>query len=102
MNSSSLPANKRKLLATVFAVSLSLPAASASAWWRGYDSEWRCDPKLAYLEEYGFLDIKGPSSSDIRRLQRDQWKAFYYRDIRYDPVVKALRKRCPQRTRHWW
>jgi hypothetical protein len=102
MNRSFLPANKRKLFATVLAVSFLLPAASANALWRGFDSDWRCDPKLAYLEEYGFLSIRGPSRSDIRRLQRDRWKASYYRDMRYDPVVKALRKRCPQRARYWW
>ena len=101
MSRSFLPAKKRRLFATVLAISFLLPAASANAGWRGYDSDWRCDPKLAYLEEYGFLDFKGPSRADLKRLQRDQWKAGHYREGRYDPVVKALRKRCPHRTRHW-
>lgn len=91
-----------KLLASVLAVTILLPAASANALWRGYDSDWRCDPKLAYLEEYGFLNINGPSRGDLKRLKRDQWKAAYYREARYDPVIKALRKRCPHRSRHWW
>jgi hypothetical protein len=102
MNRSFLPVNKRKLFASILAVSVLVSAASANAGWRGYDSDWRCDPKLAYLEEYGFLDFRGPSRADIRRLQRDQWKAAYYRDARYDPVIKALRKRCPHRSRYWW
>ena len=102
MNKSFLRINKRKLLASVLAVGVLLPAASANAWWRGYDSDWRCDPKLAYLEEYGFLNINGPSRGDIKRLHRDQWKAAYYRDARYDPVIKALRKRCPHRSRYRW
>ena len=101
MNRSFLRVNKRKFFASVLAVCVLLPAASANAW-RGYDSDWRCDPKLAYLEEYGFLNINGPSRGDIRRLQRDQWKAAYYRDARYDPIVKALRKRCPHRSGYRW
>ena len=91
-----------KLLASVLAVTILVPAASANALWRGYDSDWRCDPKLAYLEEYGFLNINGPSRGDLKRLQRDQRKAAYYREARYDPVIKALRKRCPHRSRHSW
>jgi len=102
MNRSFLPVNERKLLVSVLAASLLLPAALANASWLGYDSEWRCDPKLAYLEEYGFLKIRGPSRGDIQRLQRDQWKAAYYRDPRYDPVIKALRKRCPHRSVYRW
>ena len=102
MNRSFLPVNKGKLLASVLAVSFLLPAASANASWLGYDSDWRCDPKLAFYEEYGFLNINGPSRSDIKRLQRDQWKAAYYRNARYDPVVKALRKRCPHRSVYRW
>jgi hypothetical protein len=101
MKRSFLPINKRKLFASILAVAVLLTAASANAQWRGYDSDWRCDPKLAYLEEYGFLNIRGPSRSDIQRLHRDQWKAAYYRDARYDPVIKALRKRCPQRSGYW-
>ena len=102
MNRSFLTVNNRKLFASILAISVLLPAASASASWRGYDSEWRCDPKLAYLEEYGFLNLRGPSRSDIQRLHRDQWKAAYYRDARYDPVIKALHKRCPHRSRYRW
>jgi len=101
MNRLFLRVNKKKLLASVLAVSVLLPVTSVNASWRGYDSDWRCDPKLAYLEEYGFLNINGPSRSDIQRLQRDQWKAFYYRDARYDPVIKALRKRCPHRSGYY-
>lgn len=102
MNRSFLPGNKRKLLASVLAVAVLLPAATANAVWRGFDSDWRCDPKLAFLEEYGFLNINGPSRGDIQRLHRDQWKAAYYRDARYDPVIKALRKRCPHKSRYRW
>jgi hypothetical protein len=86
------------MLVLVFAATALLPAATANALWGGYDSDWRCDPKLAFFEEYGFLNINGPSRSDIKRLHRDQWKAAYYRDPRYDPVIKALRKRCPHRS----
>ena len=50
--------------------------------------------------EYGFLDYWGPSFGDLRRLDRDQWKAIYYGNMRYDPVVKALRKRCPRSWRY--
>jgi len=96
------PVNKKKLLACVLAASVFLPAATANALWRGYDSEWRCDPKLAFLEEYGFLNINGPSRGDLQRLHRDRWKAAYYRDARYDPVIKALRKRCPHRSNYRW
>ena len=102
MNRSFLPVNKGKLLASVLAVSFLLPAASANASWLGYDSDWRCDPKLAFYEEYGFLNINGPSRSDIKRLHRDQGKAAYYRDPRYDPVIKALPKRCTRRSGYRW
>jgi len=102
MHRSFLPVNKRKLMACVLAATVLLPAATANALWRGYDSDWRCDPKLAFYEEYGFLNINGPSRSDIKRLHRDQWKAAYYRDPRYDPVIKALRKRCPHRSGYRW
>jgi len=97
-----LPVNKRTLMACGLAATVLLPAATANALWRGYDSDWRCDPKLAFYEEYGFLKINGPSRSDIKRLHRDQWKAAYYRDPRYDPVIKALHKRCPHRSGHRW
>jgi len=102
MNRSFLSVNKRKLLACVLAASVLLPAATANALWRGYDSEWRCDPKLAFYEEYGFLNINGPSRGDIKRLHRDQRKAAKYREARYDPIIKALRKRCPQRSHYRW
>lgn len=94
-------ANKANFCASLLLLGVLLPAAAANAGWRGYDNDWRCDPKLAFLEEYGLLDISGPSRSDIRRLNRDRWKAARYRDLRYDPVSRALRKRCPSRYRYW-
>lgn len=102
MNRPFLPVNMKKILVPLLAAAVVLPTASAQAYWRGYDSDWRCDPKLAYFEEYGFLKFRGPSRGDIRRLQRDQWKAAYYGDARYDPTVRALRKRCSHRYRYWW
>jgi hypothetical protein len=76
-------------------------SASASAWWGGYDRHgWRCDPQMAYLEEYGFLDYYGPSQSDMQRLHRDQWMATYYGDWRRDPYQKALRNNCPGYSAH--
>jgi hypothetical protein len=104
MNRPFVPVNIKKILIPLLAAAVLLPMASANAWWRGYDSDWRCDPKLAYYEEYGFLKFRGPSQGDIRRLYRDQWKAAYYGDARYDPVRKALRKQCPQRYsgRYGW
>lgn len=93
-------ANTGRLFASLLALGLLLPAASANADWRGYDSDWRCDPKLAFLEEYGYLDYRGPSRGDMKRLNRDRWKSAYYRDPRYDPVTRALRKRCPSRYRY--
>jgi hypothetical protein len=101
MNRPFLPVNKKIILVPLLAAAVLLPTASAQAYWRGYDSDWRCDPKLAYLEEYGFLKLRGPSRGDIRRLHRDQWKAAYYGDARYDPVMRALRKRCSHRYRYW-
>ena len=86
----------RNWLAAITAAVALLTATSANAW-GGYRG-WSCDPQTAYLEEYGFLDRWGPSRGDIRRLNRDQWKATYYGGY-YDPVVKALRKRCPSANR---
>ena len=102
MNRSFPPVKAGKILAFALTITVLLPAPTANARWRGYDSDWRCDPKLAFYEEYGFLNINGPSRSDIKRLHRDQWKAAYYRDPRYDPVIKALRKRCPHRSGYRW
>ena len=88
----------------VFAAGIAALAASASAgaWWGGYDhNAWRCDPQMAYLDEYGFLDYYGPSRTDFRRLNRDQWRAIYYGDRRYDPLEKALRKNCPRYPNRW-
>ena len=94
-----------KWLVAVTAALAVLTATSANAWWGGYSGR-TCDPHQAYLDEYGFLDPWGPSRGDIRRLNRDQWKATYYGGY-YDPVVKALRKHCPaanrwQRRYYYW
>ena len=86
-----------KWLVAVTAALALLTAASANAWWGGYSGR-TCDPHMAYLDEYGFLDRWGPSRGDIRRLNRDQWKATYYGGY-HDPVVKALRKHCPRANR---
>ena len=75
MNRPFLPVNMKKILVPLLAAAVLLPTASAQAYWRGYDSDWRCDPKLAYFEEYGFLKFRGPSRADIRRLQRDQCRS---------------------------
>ena len=98
MNISYLHANKRNILASLVAGVVLLSTGSANAWWGGYgpDLKRSCDPQEAYMIEYGFRDHWGPSIGDLRRLDRDQWKAVYYGDVRYDPVVKALRKRCPR------
>jgi hypothetical protein len=103
MSRSFLQQNKGKLLATLMAVAVFLPAASASAWWGGYDPGYAgCDPQWAYLEEYGFLDPYGPSPVDWRRLHRDQWRAatsqgYYGGYLRHDPVTRAVRRQC-----HGW
>ena len=102
MNISFLHVNKRKLLASLVAGVVLLPAGSANAWWDGPDLNRSCDPQEAYMIEYGFLDYWGPSINDLRRLDRDKWKAIYYGDMRYDPLVKALRKRCPRSWSYGW
>jgi hypothetical protein len=104
MNISFLHENKRKILASLVAGGVLLFAGSANAWWNAYgpDLNRSCDPQEAYMIEYGFLDHWGPSIGDLRRLDRDQWKAVYYGDVRYDPIVKALRKRCPRSWRYGW
>lgn len=99
MGRSSGDGHHRKWLAAVTAGAILLSATSANAWWGG-NRGWSCDPQTAYLEEYGFLDRWGPSRGDIRRLNRDQWRATYYGGY-YDPTVKALRKRCPGRVNRW-
>ncbi len=100
MSSSFLRVIKGKLLATLMAVAVLFPAASAQAWWGGYDrGAWGCDPTWAYLEEYGFLDPWGPSRTDLRRLRRDEWRAVTHPVYaggysRHDPVAKAVRRQC--------
>jgi len=95
---------KRKILAPLVAGAILLPAGSAHAWWDGYGPNLNrsCDPQEAYMIEYGFRNYWGPSVGDLRRLDRDQWKAIYYGDVRYDPAVKALRKRCPRSWSYGW
>jgi hypothetical protein len=91
---------RKSLIFVAGAAALTI-STSSGAWWGGYDrNSWRCDPQTAYMEEYGFLDYYGPSRSDIRRLNRDQWMATYYGDWRYDPYEKALRKNCPGYSAH--
>ena len=104
MNMSFLHVNNRKILASLVAGVVLLPAGSANAWWDGYGPGLNrsCDPQEAYMIEYGFLDYWGPSIGDLRRLDRDRWKAIYYGDVRYDPVVKALRKRCSRSWSYGW
>jgi hypothetical protein len=100
--------HKSKLLAALMATALALPAATASAWWGGYGAPgWGCDPHWAYLEEYGFLDPYGPSPTDWRRLNRDQWRAatsgaYYHNFRRYDPVAQAVRRQCHLSQRPYW
>ena len=96
MSVSFLHVVKGKTLAALVAGAILLPAGSAYAWWDGPNRNRTCDPQEAYMIEYGFRNYWGPSSGDLRRLNRDQRKAIYYGDVRYDPVVKALRKRCPR------
>jgi hypothetical protein len=98
MNRSSRDGHHRKWLAAVTAVAVLLFATSANAWWGGYRGR-SCDPQTAYLEEYGFFNRWGPSRGDMRRLNRDQWRATTYYGGYYDPTVKALRKRCPTANR---
>ena len=102
MNTSFGDVSMRKILASLVGGVALLLVGSVNAWW-GYAEPTRsCDPQTAYMIEYGFLDYWGPSIGDLRRLDRDQWKAVYYGDVRYDPTVKALRKRCPPSWRYGW
>ena len=97
MGKSVFEPQKRRLLAIVTATMVLLGSTTANA-------VRICDPHFAYLDEYGFLDRWGPSLGDIRRLNRDQWRAVYYGPY-YDPVTKALRKRCPPYNRwrrYYW
>ena len=110
MSRSFLNRNKGKLLATLMAAAVLFPAATANAWWGGYGpAGWGCDPQWAYLEEYGFLDPYGPSPTDFRRLNRDQWRAvtssgYYGGYLRHDPVAKAVRRQCHgwRRPHYYW
>jgi hypothetical protein len=109
MGRSFLHRNKGKLLATLMAGAMLVPAATANAWWGGYGpGGLGCDPQWAYLEEYGFLDPLGPSRTDFRRLNRDQWRsattpAYYGGQWRHDPVAKAVRRQCRGYWRHrYW
>ncbi|MGD2073595.1 MAG: hypothetical protein PVI91_00205 [Gammaproteobacteria bacterium] len=108
MSRTFLHRNKGKLLASLVAAALLFPV-SANAWWGGYGYPGGgCDPQWAYLEEYGFLDPFGPSPTDLRRLNRDQWRAARYGYIgnywRHDPVSKAMRRQCHgwRRPYHYW
>lgn len=102
MNTLLVRTNIRKSLMFAAGIAALMISTSAGAWWGGYDrNAWRCDPQMAYLDEYGFLDYYGPSRNDIRRLNRDQWRAIYYGDWRYDPYEKALRKNCPGYSSRW-
>jgi hypothetical protein len=103
--------NTGKLLAAAMSAALLLPAGAANAWWGGYSHPgWGCDPYRAYLEEYGFLDPLGPSVTDWRRLNRDNWKAarrgaYFGNHAYYDPVAKAVRRQCHGWRRpygYWW
>lgn len=109
MSRSFLHRNKGKLLSILTAAALLFPVSVANAWWGGYGPGWGCDPQWAYLEEYGFLDPYGPSPTDWRRLQRDQWRAArsgaYFGDYwRHDPVATAVRRQCHgwRRSYHYW
>jgi len=103
MNKSRIQSTLRKSLISIVGIMALAASTSAGAWGGGYDRNvWRCDPQSAYLDEYGFLDYYGPSRGDIRRLNRDQWRAIYYGDWRYDPVEKALRKNCHHYSNRWW
>jgi hypothetical protein len=68
----------RKLLAAALAAAMVLATEPLAAWWGGpwgpYTGGW--DPQEAFLNQYGFLDPFGPTPGDIRRLRRDQWKAW--------------------------
>lgn len=108
MGRSFLHRNKGKLFATLMAAAMLFPAATASAWGGYGPGGWGCDPQWAYLEEYGFLDPYGPSATDFRRLNRDQWRAVtrsgYYGSQRHDPVAKAVRRQCrgsAYRSHYW-
>ena len=110
MSRSFLHQNNRKLLATLTGVVMLLAAGTTQAWWGGYGpGGWGCDPQWAYMEEYGFLDPYGPSPTDWRRLNRDQWRAattpaYYGGYARHDPVTKAVRRQCQgwRRPHYYW
>ena len=104
MRKSFLSGTRRKVLVAVLAALL--PVSTANAWWGGYGPGWGCDPQVAYLEEYGFLDPWGPSRGDIRRLHRDEWRAattprYYGGYTAETPVAKAVRRQCRGWNRGW-
>ncbi len=79
----------RHLLTATIAAVILLSATSANAWW-GWGRAWPLtgawDPTEAYLYEYGFLDPYGPTTGDVRRMHRDNWRAMLGYPIRRDGV----------------
>ena len=101
----------RKLLAATLAAAVFLPAPTADAWgpwgpWGPVAGGW--DPHEAYLEEYGYLDRYGPTLGDIRRMNRDSWRAARGYPVRidnvgpYGPTMSDVIRQNRRKMRRMW
>jgi hypothetical protein len=87
MKTTSRHGTGRKLLVAMLAGALVLPVSTADAWWGpGGPMAWGWDPQEAYLHEYGYDHPYGPTLGDIRRMQRDNWRAFMGYPVYIDNV----------------
>lgn len=95
----------RSWLAVALAGALLMPAP-AGAIWGPIAGAW--DPQEAYLHEYGYLDPYGPTLSDIRRMNRDNWKAFTGHPVYVDnvgphgPTYSDVMRQQRRKARRLW
>ena len=93
----------------MLADALVLPVTSAEAWWGpGGPVGWGWDPQEAYLHEYGYDHPYGPTLGDIRRMQRDNWRAFRGYPVYVDnvgprgPTLADVTRQQRRKYRHVW
>jgi hypothetical protein len=97
------------VLVAAMAAAVFFPAAAANAWLGPVGPGalgW--DPYEAYLDEYGFLDPYGPSIGDLRRMQRDRWRAMMGYPVYiggvgpYGPRPADVIRQYHRKASRWW